>query len=254
MIVAHRGASYDAPENTLAAFKEAWAQGADAIEGDFYLSGDGRIVCIHDKSTKRTTGGKADLNVADVSLEELQKLDVGSWKDPKFAAERIPTLEDVLATVPEKGKIFIEIKCGTEIVDPLVEVLSKSPLRASQIVIISFDRDVVALCRLRMRQYKANWLTSYKKQDDGSYQPDLATVLRTLKEIYASGLGTKADEAVVDQDFTTALLAAGIEPHAWTINDAEQARRFQDMGFLSITTDRPQFIRKALEERVIGTE
>lgn len=70
-IVAHRGASHDAPENTLAAFELAWEQGADAIEGDFHLTQDGHIVCLHDKDTKRTAGKK--LVVGKSSLEELRK-------------------------------------------------------------------------------------------------------------------------------------------------------------------------------------
>ena len=77
-IVAHRGASLDAPENTLAAFRLAWSQGADAIEGDFRLTKDGRIACLHDDTTQRTAG--LDLTVADSTLAELRELDVGSWK------------------------------------------------------------------------------------------------------------------------------------------------------------------------------
>src|SRR6056300_610029 len=78
LIVAHRGASYDAPENTLPAFELAWKQGADAVEGDFLLTGDGKIVCFHDKDTKRLTGQKMD--ISKTSFADLQKLDVGKWK------------------------------------------------------------------------------------------------------------------------------------------------------------------------------
>lgn len=74
-IVAHRGASFDAPENTLAAFNLAWEQGADAIEGDFYLTADQQIACIHDKTTKRTAG--VELKVADSTLDQLRELEYG---------------------------------------------------------------------------------------------------------------------------------------------------------------------------------
>ena len=77
-LVAHRGASKDAPENTLPAFELAWKQGADAIEGDFYLTKDGKIVCFHDGDTKKITGKK--LVVKDSTLAELQALDVGEWR------------------------------------------------------------------------------------------------------------------------------------------------------------------------------
>lgn len=82
LIVAHRGASKRAPGNTLPAFELAWKQGADAIEGDFRLTKDGHVVCIHDETIKRTAG--ADLNVAQSTLSELRKLDVGAWFDPAF--------------------------------------------------------------------------------------------------------------------------------------------------------------------------
>lgn len=85
VIVAHRGASHDAPENTLPAFELAWEQGADAIEGDFHLTRDGHIICLHDKDTKRTAGVK--LVVKNSPLAELRKLDVGEWKDPRFKTE-----------------------------------------------------------------------------------------------------------------------------------------------------------------------
>ncbi|MCB9949963.1 MAG: hypothetical protein H6824_03175 [Planctomycetaceae bacterium] len=99
-IVAHRGASYDAPENTLPAFKLAWEKGADAIEGDFYLTKDQQIVCIHDKDTKRTGKNQPVLTVAESTLAELRKVDVGSWKDAKYKETFIPTIQEVLATVP----------------------------------------------------------------------------------------------------------------------------------------------------------
>ena len=82
LIVAHRGASHAAPENTSAAFELAWQQNADAIEADFRLSRDGQIVCIHDATTQRTAG--VDRIVAQSTLAELKALDVGAWKDPQF--------------------------------------------------------------------------------------------------------------------------------------------------------------------------
>ena len=82
LVVAHRGASYDAPENTMPAFKLAWEQGADAIEGDFLLTKDGHIVCIHDRTTKRFCD--QDLVVSKSTLKQLKALDVVSWKNEKY--------------------------------------------------------------------------------------------------------------------------------------------------------------------------
>ena len=109
LIVAHRGASYDAPENTLAAFQLAWQQNSDAIEGDFYVTSDQQIVCIHDKSTRRVAPKQPALNVADSTFKQLRQLDVGSWKHDRYSAERVPTLKQVLATVPAGKQIFVEI-------------------------------------------------------------------------------------------------------------------------------------------------
>ncbi|MHC2067821.1 glycerophosphodiester phosphodiesterase [Bremerella sp. T1] len=247
MIVAHRGASFDAPENTLASFREAWAQKADAIEGDFYLTKDGHIVALHDKTTEKTTGGAAKLVPAKATLAELRNLDVGSWKHEKYAGEQIPLLEEVLATVPQSGKILVEIKCGVEIVEPLRVVLEKSSLRPEQIVIICFNEDVVKQCREKMPQYKANWLTSYKKNAvTGKWSPSVDSVLKTLKETKATGLGTKGEDAVVDAEFVRKLRDAGIECHVWTVNEPAQAKRYAELGFDSITTDKPAVIREAL--------
>ncbi len=113
VIVGHRGASFDAPENTIAAFKLAWEQQADGIEGDFYITKDKQVVCIHDADTKRTAGKK--LVVAESTLTELRELEYGKWKDAKFAGEPIPTFEEVLKVVPS-GKLFvIELKVGPDI-------------------------------------------------------------------------------------------------------------------------------------------
>ncbi|WP_165698621.1 glycerophosphodiester phosphodiesterase [Bremerella volcania] len=247
MIVAHRGASFDAPENTLAAFQEAWKQKADAIEGDFYLTKDGHIVCMHDKTTERTTAGTAKLNPAESTLEQLRDLDVGSWKHEKYAGERIPLLEEVLATVPQTGKILVEIKCGPEIIEPLRVVLEKSTLRPEQIVIICFDEGVVKQAREKMPQFKANWLTSYKQNEStGKWSPDLGKVLESLGKTGATGLGTQGRDEVVTAEFVREIRKAGIECHVWTINEPSQAKRYAELGFDSITTDKPAEIRKAL--------
>ena len=123
LIIAHRGASGEAPENTMVAFKLAWELGADGIEGDFHLTRDGHIVAIHDKDTNKVTKGKNKLIVKKTSLKELQSLDVGSWKNETYSKARIPTLEDVIDSLPEGKKFFIEIKCGTEIMKPLIKVI-----------------------------------------------------------------------------------------------------------------------------------
>ena len=99
---------FDAPENTMESFKLAWERGARFVETDVHLSREGEVVLIHDENTLRTTG--YDGAVAELSLEELRSLDAGSWKSKKYKNARIPTLEDLLKSRPEHGKIVIELR------------------------------------------------------------------------------------------------------------------------------------------------
>lgn len=249
-IVAHRGASYDAPENTLAAFRLAWEQEADAIEGDFYLTADKQIVCIHDKTTKRVAPTSPVMDVAKSTLEDLRKLDVGSWKGKKFAGERTPTLAEVLATVPDGKRIFIEIKCGPEIVPVLKKQLKDSGLKDRQIVIIAFNKDVVRKCRLELPQYKCNWLTSFRQNKQKTvWTPTAPDVVETLLSTEAAGLGTNANVQVVDDLFIEQVRKAGCECHVWTVNQPDVAKYFGNLGVDSITTDRPKLIRSALRSK-----
>ena len=94
LVIAHRGASGHAPENTLAAFKKAVAMGAAFIETDLHLSRDARFVAIHDSTLNRTTNGHGPVHI--MTLSDLRRLDAGSWFGSVFAGERIPTLEELL--------------------------------------------------------------------------------------------------------------------------------------------------------------
>lgn len=247
LIVAHRGASYDAPENTLAAFRLAWAQGADAIEGDFHLTQDGRIACIHDADTKRVTGNAASWNVTETAWERLRTLDVGRWKGEAFSGEKIPSLAEVLAVVPPDKKFYLEIKGGPEWVQPIARVLSAGPLKPDQIVIIAFNAETVAQVRKRLPEIKTYWLVGYKQDEKTSeWKPTLDEILPTLDRIRAHGLSTQANAEVVDEAFVQRLRSAGYEFHVWTIDDPDSARRFRDLGADSITTNRPAFLREAL--------
>tara|TARA_R110002072_G_scaffold303109_1_gene493934 strand:- start:19423 stop:20235 length:813 start_codon:yes stop_codon:yes gene_type:complete len=248
LIVAHRGASHDAPENTLAAFRLAWEQNADAIEGDFYLTRDRQIVCLHDRTTKRVAPDQPELNVTESTLDELRTLDVGRWKSPRFVNERIPTLAEVLATVPDGRQIFVEIKCGPEVLPVLKSQLAASPLKPEQITIICFNEAVVMQAQETMPQYRANWLTSYRqKEKSNPWTPSIEDVLKTLKRTGATGLGSNGNLKVIDLPFVEKVRHAGFGFHVWTVNDPQAARKFRSLGAESITTDRPAFIRKALD-------
>lgn len=243
LIVAHRGASFDAPENTLPAFELAWEQGADAIEGDFLLTKDRKIVCIHDRSTKRFC--EQDLVVEKSTLEQLKNLDVGSWKNKKYIGTRIPTISEVFATIPEGKKIFVEVKCGVEIIPLLVSEIRKSRLNAEQIILICFKADVVKNFKEKLPRYKAFWLSGFKKDKQGTWTPPIDDVLAIIKSHKADGLDSKHS---IPEKFSQSVLDAGYEWHAWTINDVITARKLAKRGIYSITTDRPKLIVSALSK------
>ncbi|MGY8686560.1 MAG: glycerophosphodiester phosphodiesterase, partial [Verrucomicrobiales bacterium] len=235
-IVAHRGASFDAPENTLAAFRLAWKQGADAIEGDFQLTKDQHIVCLHDVDLQRTSNDPR--KIADMTLAEVRQVDVGTWKHPRFKGERIPTLTEILALVPRGKRLFLEIKCGTEIIEPL----RKIGLFPDKVVIICFDREVIRQCRKQLPQLKAHWLTSYKQNVVGQWKPSEKELAKTLRELDASGLDTKADPERVTPTLVAKLREANLEFHCWTVDDVVLAKQFQKLGVDSITTNRPAWL------------
>jgi glycerophosphoryl diester phosphodiesterase len=247
-VTAHRGASHDAPENTLAAFRLAWKQGADAIEGDFHLTKDGHVVCIHDRTTKRMAA--KELVVAQSTLAELRALSVGGWKGAEWAAERIPTLAEVLATVPSAdGRVYIEPKTGPEIVAPMKRVIEASGLGVKQVVVISFNVHVLREVRRLMPKVETAWLSGYKEQPDGSFTPTVEDIVATVKQCKADGFGSQAQRQVLDLAFVRNLREQGVEKlHVWTVNDREAAVEFARLGVDGITTDRPGLIRKWLDE------
>jgi glycerophosphoryl diester phosphodiesterase len=246
LIIGHRGASHDAPENTLAAFRLALEQGADGFEADFYLTADRQIVCFHDKDTERLCGKK--LLVAQSRLDDLRALDVGSWKGPKWKAERMPTMDEVLAMVPAEKRIFIELKSGPEIVEPMARSIASSSLADEQIVIISFDADAIAASKRRLPQIRAHWLSGYEEQKDGGLTPTMDEVASTIQRIGADGFGSKAVPEHFDRKFVDHLRDSGCrEFHVWTVNEPDVARYYEQLGTWSITTDRPGWLREQLQ-------
>src|SRR5687767_6464581 len=142
-VVAHRGASYDAPENTISSVRLGYEQNADAVEIDVYLTSDGQVVLFHDKTTEKIDGDKRP--IAAQTLAELQRRDVGSWKGAagawegdKYRGERMPVLADVLPLIPPGKRLFVEIKCGPEVLPPMKKVFEAAGVGKEQITIITF--------------------------------------------------------------------------------------------------------------------
>jgi len=235
MIVAHRGASRHAPENTIPAFLLAWESGADAIEGDFRLTKDGAIVCIHDKTTARVAG--RDLVVRDTDLATLRRLDVGTWFGKAWTGTTIPVIAEVFHTIPPGKKLYCEIKCGTEIIPPLLEEIEQSGLETMQVVVISFKKAVIRALKSAAPQYRAFWLSDFKGDTSGGVVPSLSAIVDTLAWTGADGLSSSY--RLIDESTIAAIRAEGYEYHVWTIDDVVRARTFMQWGAQSITTNDP---------------
>ncbi len=243
-IIAHRGFSAQAPENTVAAFRLGWESGADACELDLHLSSDGQIVVLHDKDTLRTCGVKHVVAATPASV--LTALDAGSWKDPKWSAERVPTLEQALATLPAgRQRFFLEVKCGSEVVPSLSDLLSRDWRdRASQLAIISFNTEVCAAAKKALPWLPVYQLASWKKK--GSENPnDLDAIIAQAKRDGLDGLNLGRDWPW-SEEMVSKIRAAGLGIFVYTVNDTEEARRFAGLQVDGITSDDPAAIKRAV--------
>ncbi len=250
-IVAHRGASFDAPENTLAANRLAWNQNADAVETDIWLTGDGKLIVSHDKNAKRTAG--RDALVTELPLAELRTLDAGKWKAPEFAGEKLPLLDEQLALTPPGKRVFVEIKDGPHIVPELARCLERTKSTPQSVTIISFNYESLKACRKLLPAYKTQYLVGYRAPDakaapkpGAKKQPTLDEIIADAKAAGLTGLDLQHTWPLTADDVKK-IKAAGLELHVWTVNDVEIAKRWIGLGVLSITTDKPGWLRAQLK-------
>ena len=232
-VIGHRGASTEAPENTLAANDLAFQQKADGIEVDVRLTKDNQLVCMHDKSAFRTAG-KKNL-IKESTLNQLKSLDVGKWKGEKWSGEAIPSLHEVLSEMPLDKKIFIEVKEGIETIDPLIEDIQKSNLDPKYISVISFHQEVVKRVKLAMESLTVNFLIAFSGPK----------VLLKLLEFNLDGVGAE-NHLRLSRNFVDLILEKNKKVHVWIVDDIQQAKKYKEMGLSSITTNLPGLIKSAL--------
>ncbi len=239
-IIAHRGASWAAPENTLAAFRMAWREEADGIELDVRMTRDEEIVVIHDDNTFRTTG--VDAPVVGRSIEQLKRLDAGSWKDPGWRSEPIPLLDEVLEIVPPGKMIFIEIKCGPEILSELRGAVQASRLPPQQIVFVGFSLETMRLAKLRFPDSEVLWNVESSRLE-GASGPDQA--ISQILHAHLDGLGPGIGGSV-NADLAARFKERGLKLFVWTIDDPAVGRQMKDLGIDYLATNRPGHLRNAL--------
>ena len=234
-IIAHRGASYDAPENTLASVQLGWQQ-ADLVEIDIHLTRDSKIVVMHDGNTKRTAG--VDKNITDQTLAELRQLDVGKWKDPRFAGEKIPTLDEVIEAMPSGKRLVIEVKCGSEIIPALKQTLANSRKSSEQFVIIAFSQPTIKELKKAFPQIRMYWLSGFSPD---THMPTVEELIWQAKDADVEGVNI-AYNGPIDASFVQQVKAAGLDCYVWTVDSPEDARRLIAAGIDGITTNRPAWL------------
>ena len=241
LFVAHRGASYLAPENTLASIELAWELGAGAAECDIRLTSDERIVLFHDKRTRKLTGER--YRVADTPWEVLRELEIKPGREnlPQYTGETIPLLEDVLATVPPGRTLVIEIKSGREILPPLYDVITGHRTSGS-IAFIAFDLETILATKQLFPEVPCYFLASFRSAVNSNNE--------TLTEGPLDGVNLR--HRVIRQELVDRFHAAGKEVWCWTVNDPGDAREMIEMGVGAITTDRPGWLKEKVYPETSG--
>ena len=243
-IIAHRGASADAPENTLPAFAMAWEQQADGIELDVHLTADGRLVVIHDHDTLRVTGIKRP--VVEATLTELQALDAGRWKGEAWRGTKLAELGQVLAVQPADKRIVIELKGKPDLVPAVCEALQQARLPPAQVEVISFDVETMAAAARALPEHRCYLLAGSWRAAEGRRALDLPGLQQTVSTARLAGLDLEYRTVLENPDCVAAIRAAGLALYVWTVDDVEAARRLVALGVDGITTNRPAAIRDGL--------
>jgi glycerophosphoryl diester phosphodiesterase len=233
-LIAHRGASGLAPENTLASFRLALELGAEAVEFDVHQAADKELVVIHDESLRRTAGRPEQIR--DLSWQELCRFDVGSWFDRRFAAERIPRLGEVMDLVGKRAEVHLELKRGSAyypgIEGRVVEFLRRR--RTLQTCVVSsFDHQALRAVRALEPKARLGYLL-----DDAPIE----TVWEDAKELAVESLHMSLRQV------TAARVAGGhrrrLQVLVYTVDEPAEARRLRKMGVDGVFTNFPRLLEK----------
>lgn len=243
--VAHRGFSSVAPENTLAAIREAVKEGSTGCEFDVYGSVDGTVVLMHDETVSRTTNGSG--KVTELTLKQLQKLDAGSWKDKKYRGERVPTLIEALTLLKStKCQPVIEIKMegiSQKVVDDV-----RSLDMVDQVAVIAFSQTVVGEVRELEPKITCAWLC-------GSIPTETKADTVTQQADWLKKQAKACNATVLDLNYRmlSPKLIAQLKRHGlgvwcWTVNEPVVMRALHQWGVDSITTDHPDQLHRSINQ------
>ena len=259
LIIAHRGSSYTAPENTIPSFNLAFKEGANFVEGDFWLTKDNQIVCIHDSNTKRVTLEKIRLKIKSSTLNELRKLDVGSFKGNEFSGTKIPTLQEVLDIIPEGKGLYLEIKDARKVfIEKLVETIEQNLktngryFLSGEIRVIAFNPNTVQIIKKHFPEMKVYWLFSwYLLKKKCLISIAQKRLLQTLEKLNCDGINVKF-VPTIDEKLIEFLHQKGMDFCVYDVDAVEDAINLVNLGVDSITTNYPLKIRNGVQEYFSG--
>jgi len=234
--VGHRGASYLAPENTLASIKLAWELGADGAECDVMLTSDHQVVLFHDKNAKKLTG--ENINIKEASWEQLKQLVLIPRETnlPEYSHETIPLLDEVLTHIPDDRMLVIEIKTGPEILPHLQKVIAEH-WKSGKISFIAFDFETIKQTKVLYPELPCYYLSSFESD-----------VNKHLELVVESDLdGVDLRHNIIDRELMERCHASGLDVWCWTVNDTETAQKMKELGVSAVTTDRPAWLKNSLK-------
>ena len=236
-VIAHRGCSGRAPENTLAAIRQAIDVGADMVEIDVTMTADGHVILLHDETLDRTTDGVGA--PTDMTLDEIRRLDAGSWFGPEYAGERIPTLAEAFETV--KGRVLMNVEIKTEAVAhgvvPKVAAAINEHEMIDQVVVSSFSPEALRLMKITDPAIVTASL--FNKELHTGRDP-----LEIIQEVGSRGFNIAAKrvtEAMVER-----CRNHGFPVAVYTVNEPAELRRLKDMGVNAVFTDHPDLMIEVL--------
>ncbi len=239
-VIAHRGDSFHNPENTLSAFRSGINKGADLIELDSHATKDGVLITLHDNKLDRTTNaprifGRTDVLVSQMPWEQIKGLDAGSWKDPKFTGEPLPTLEDSLRVIQDGSVTLLERKSGSALAHTkLLERLGYT----QSLVVQSFDWDFLAAMK--------TWLPSARLAAlcGEEVTPERIADLKRARIPIAVWNHEK-----VNPEAVTLFREAGLEWWVYTLDEPEQWSRLVELGANGIITNKPGELAEWLKQK-----
>jgi len=235
-IVAHRGASKDAPENTLASIELAIEQGADTIEFDVQMTKDFVPILFHDISIRRTTNVRALVAVTSLTLEEVKSLDAGSWFSDEFVDEKIPTLEEALTLIDGRARIFIDMKNNSTAIDQLVVGLVEEFLMVDKTVILS--KSLVQLERIKELNPNIKTLLLIS-----TFYGDPSVLINNT---YVDAYGFEKSFVKSSPNLIETVRQGGKKVYVWTLSDAAQIEDILQFSIDGIITSVPYVAREVI--------